>query len=391
MKKILYFLLVVCSMVKAQIGINTNTPAGGTILHVESNDKGILIPRVNINDLSTIDPITGGSPTSLIVYNTNTSTQEGFYFWNGVLWTRLLDSTIFKNIYTINGVLPENRFINQGNFKLDFDNSTLVVDGNKNRVGLGTNLAESNLHIKSPNNDGDVIVIIESNTDDNEQADTSNIIFKQDGKRINTEIGLSQKDQSDFLNVLPNSFCINTYGVGIINSNIQFATGGNQFTPQSSTQRMTILRSNGRIGIGLNNPSQMLTVIGETGNTSGVWNMNSDSRIKHVGEDFTDGLNVIKKIRPVHFNYTDAAPLFDGGKNHIGIIAQELESIAPYMVSKNEGAGYSDLRTLNPQAFPYLLINALQEQQLEGKKQKEEIAILKAQITQLMVKTENSN
>ncbi|MGJ8684683.1 MAG: hypothetical protein ACSHWW_08670 [Nonlabens sp.] len=70
----------------AQVGINTDSPALDAALDVEGTDKGILIPRLNIIDLSTIAPVTGGSTESLLVYNTNTTTGKGFYFWSGVEW-----------------------------------------------------------------------------------------------------------------------------------------------------------------------------------------------------------------------------------------------------------------------------------------------------------------
>jgi hypothetical protein len=73
----------------AQVGINTTTPVGGSMLDITSTDKGILIPRVDIADLSTIAPITGGAPESLLVYNTNGTTGKGFYYWNGAEWTMI--------------------------------------------------------------------------------------------------------------------------------------------------------------------------------------------------------------------------------------------------------------------------------------------------------------
>ncbi len=70
----------------SQVGINTTSPQPGSMLDVESTDKGMLVPRVSIADLNTISPITGGSTESLLVYNTNTTTGKGFYYWNGALW-----------------------------------------------------------------------------------------------------------------------------------------------------------------------------------------------------------------------------------------------------------------------------------------------------------------
>ncbi|MEP4850111.1 hypothetical protein, partial [Nonlabens ulvanivorans] len=61
-------------------------PAPDAALDIEGTDKGILIPRLDLSDLSTIAPVTGGATESLLVYNTNTTTGKGFYFWSGVEW-----------------------------------------------------------------------------------------------------------------------------------------------------------------------------------------------------------------------------------------------------------------------------------------------------------------
>lgn len=73
----------------SQVGINTTSPQPGSILDVESTDKGMLVPRVNITNMNNISPITGGATESLLVYNTNNSTGRGFYYWNGLMWEPL--------------------------------------------------------------------------------------------------------------------------------------------------------------------------------------------------------------------------------------------------------------------------------------------------------------
>jgi hypothetical protein len=70
----------------AQVGINTTTPQAGSMLDIDSPDKGLLVPRVDIADLSTITPITGGATESLLVYNTNALTGKGFHYWSGAQW-----------------------------------------------------------------------------------------------------------------------------------------------------------------------------------------------------------------------------------------------------------------------------------------------------------------
>lgn len=79
-------LLLCCTITFSQVGINTNSPAPDAALDIDGTDKGVLIPRVDIDDLSTIAPVTGGSTESLLVYNTNTTTGKGFYFWSGLEW-----------------------------------------------------------------------------------------------------------------------------------------------------------------------------------------------------------------------------------------------------------------------------------------------------------------
>jgi len=80
----LAILLLLPLTLLAQVGINNSAPSAGSMLDVTSADKGILIPRMDITDLSTIAPVTGGSPDGLVVYNTSTSTGPGLFAWNTV-------------------------------------------------------------------------------------------------------------------------------------------------------------------------------------------------------------------------------------------------------------------------------------------------------------------
>jgi hypothetical protein len=111
----------------------------------------------------------------------------------------------------------------------------------------------------------------------------------------------------------------------------------------------------------------------------------SDARIKHDISNFEDGLNIIRQINPIKFYYNVDAP-FPVTQQQIGIIAQELEKVAPYMVEKNKEKGYEDLRSVNPQAFTYLLINAVKEQQNKIDHLEEELKTLQMQMKQILSK-----
>ncbi|HPQ09000.1 MAG TPA: hypothetical protein PK995_07205 [Bacteroidia bacterium] len=81
-----------------------SAPSGDAGLDVNFTDKGVLIPRVNLTSLTTYAPITGGGPTeSMLVYNTNTTTGKGYYYWNGGRWVKLLVSGVPADAWLTTG------------------------------------------------------------------------------------------------------------------------------------------------------------------------------------------------------------------------------------------------------------------------------------------------
>ncbi len=100
---------------------------------------------------------------------------------------------------------------------------------------------------------------------------------------------------------------------------------------------------------------------GVTYTATGTVSSFSDVRLKKNILAFTDGLDVINQINPVSFNYNELAP-FTTDKTQIGIVAQDLEKIAPYMVDKTSTKEMEDMRSVNNQAYIFLLINAVKEE-----------------------------
>ena len=99
----------------------------------------------------------------------------------------------------------------------------------------------------------------------------------------------------------------------------------------------------------------------------------SDERLKEHIAPFTDGLNVINQINPVQFDYKANAP-FANSQTQIGIIAQELEKIAPYMVRQTTEGEVKDMRWVDHQAYIFLLINAIKAQQQQLQEANKKIA-----------------
>jgi hypothetical protein len=109
----------------------------------------------------------------------------------------------------------------------------------------------------------------------------------------------------------------------------------------------------------------------------------SDSRLKKNIHPFTSGLDVINQINPVSYYYNQHSP-FQTEKMQIGVLAQELETIAPYMVDKNVTKEFDDLRSVNNQAYIFLLINAVKEQNKRMEAQQKQIDEQKIMIEKLL-------
>jgi hypothetical protein len=83
-----------------KVGINTTgaLPNASALLDVDAapgNNKGLLIPRVPLTQISSNAPIGAGVATSLLVYNTSSvnDVTPGYYYWDGTQWVRLLNPT----------------------------------------------------------------------------------------------------------------------------------------------------------------------------------------------------------------------------------------------------------------------------------------------------------
>jgi hypothetical protein len=96
------------------------------------------------------------------------------------------------------------------------------------------------------------------------------------------------------------------------------------------------IKSNGNVGISTTSPSQMLTVNGNAGNTTGVWVNNSDERLKKNIQPLGNFLEKLTELRPVTFEWKDPKKLNAKEGKHIGFIAQEVEKVFPYWVDTDK-------------------------------------------------------
>lgn len=141
--------------------------------------------------------------------------------------------------------------------------------------------------------------------------------------------------------------------------------------------RMTI-KETGEVSIGINSNAYKLYVNGTAGKPGGgSWTAASDARLKQNVQVYTDGLQQLLQIKPVSYQYNDKTE-FDTDVTHIGVLAQDLKEVAPYMVGtfEMEGQQYFDV---NNSAMTYMLINAVKEQQQQIEQLQTENDALKAE------------
>jgi len=95
MKNYYLFLLslLIGSCAYSQVGIGTNQPDASAALDVTATDKGILVPRITLNN-NTQQLSSVANATGLLVYNIGGTgaLTAGYYFWNGGEW-RTIDNT----------------------------------------------------------------------------------------------------------------------------------------------------------------------------------------------------------------------------------------------------------------------------------------------------------
>lgn len=101
--------------------------------------------------------------------------------------------------------------------------------------------------------------------------------------------------------------------------------------------------------------------------TSGSWTIVSDARLKEDIHSFKDGLSILKQINPVYFKYNGKAKT-PSNEYGIGVIAQDMQQIAPYMVGRfqvlpneEDKSNIEEYLSYNPDALHYININAIKE------------------------------
>ncbi len=162
--------------------------------------------------------------------------------------------------------------------------------------------------------------------------------------------------------------------------------------PTISASNAFLIGPNGnayKVGINLPNPAYDLHLANNSAAKPGTntWTVSSDARLKTNVQPYREGLQALLQIQPVWYEYNGKAGTPQGEK-YVGVIAQELQKVAPYMVS--------DWKYVDPQtgqtttylgvdngAMTYMLINAVKELARENERKNVQIQELTTRVIQL--------
>nr|WP_321233197.1 tail fiber domain-containing protein [uncultured Psychroserpens sp.] len=198
--KRLEFLLIIVLFISitntfSQVGIGTTSPDDSSILDVVATDKGLLIPRVSLdNVLTTMLDGVNTAATGLLIYNTNVSViggnGAGYYYFNGTIWEQLkTSSSISDHDFYEEGTTTSPNSINddiytQGNVAIGKTTADYALDIEETVADIAINLS-----INSTSSASEVSAqrITNSSLNSNSAFGT---IYRLDGNGTNHKVGI---------------------------------------------------------------------------------------------------------------------------------------------------------------------------------------------------------
>jgi hypothetical protein len=99
----------------------------------------------------------------------------------------------------------------------------------------------------------------------------------------------------------------------------------------------------------------------------------SSLRYKTNVQPFLEGLDIVRRLRPISFNWKES------GIQDVGLGAEEVARVAPEFTSASNG----EVVGVKYNRLNLLLINAIKEQQAEIERQSRQITRLQSRVTQL--------
>lgn len=300
----------------AQVGVNTLTPNTSAMLDIVSTNKGLLAPRMTSSQrLAIVTPATG-----LLVYETTTNQ---FFYFDGAIWRPLSSSTTAWNITGNTGTIAGTNFIGTTD-SVDW----IVKTKNVERIRVKGKGLVSIGGVTSPIALLDLFI--------NNSADTI-LIRARNSSSSGTTVQIGSIEWfRDFSNTID------------FNNNVNSA----QFSINLN-----------------NNATHDLQLAFDDAAKPGTntWIIASDERLKSDITPFKDGLEALRQINPVYYHYNGKAGM-PTTEYYVGVLAQDLQSVTPYMVGSFEYTPNSknldnreEYLSVNNGALTYVLVNSTKE------------------------------
>lgn len=233
-------------------------------------------------------------------------------------------------------------FINPRTSTGGFDNIIGLTMKSNGDVGIGTDQPSGNLHISSGTS-GKCKLILESDTDNNEETDQGQIIFRQDGGLDLNAIFVSNTEDNAVANYL--NIASSSATPAIV---FRVDTGNDAI---NATERMRI---------DLNSISCVNEV------TAPSFNATSDIRLKKDISNLSNVLDDVCKLQGIEFVRTNDKC----EKKKVGFIAQDVEEIFPQLVQTDDSKEkYKSISYANTCALLVEAIKELREEVTELRKQ----------------------
>jgi hypothetical protein len=150
------------------------------------------------------------------------------------------------------------------------------------------------------------------------------------------------------------------------------SSGNVTITPQLSVTINGNTQTGGNLQVGSPPPGQArnLSVTGDAFKPGGgpFTPLASDARVKRDVKPLDVGLQQVRGLKPVYYKFNGKAGMPDDGREYVGLIAQDVSEVVPFLVQKGGAAGEAgedremrDLLTYDPGPLTYILINAVRE------------------------------
>lgn len=177
------------------------------------------------------------------------------------------------------------------------------------------------------------------------------------------------------------------------NPNVKYSTALGMGALVTRDNSVVLGTSYTNVGIATTAPLYQLHVVSSQAAKVGssTWIIASDQRLKQDVSDYKDGLEALKQIKPVWFSYNGQAGM-PTRKKFVGIIAQEMQKIAPYTVGNftyvDSLGNKTDYLDYDANAITYMIINSVKEQQEIIEEKEAKIQEISGQVTELSKRLE---